>query len=43
LTDLHQYQYLEELGKEGHFITKNAFIGHSLAVFTSGGDSQGTK
>ena len=30
-----------ELGREGWFIAKNQYIGHSLAVFTSGGDAQG--
>lgn len=30
-----------ELGREGWFIPKNQYIGHSLAVFTSGGDAQG--
>jgi len=32
---------LAVLGKEGHLITKNEFIGQTLAVFTSGGDAQG--
>ncbi|CAF4342782.1 unnamed protein product, partial [Rotaria magnacalcarata] len=39
--DSQQHDYLMESGKEGHFIAKNKFDGHSLAVFTSGGDAQG--
>jgi len=38
-----QNDYLEELGKEGHFIIKNACTGRTFGVFTSGGDAQGTK
>lgn len=30
------------VGKEGKQIAKNSFSGKTLAVFTSGGDAQGT-
>lgn len=30
------------IGKEGKQIAKNSFSGKTLAVFTSGGDAQGT-
>lgn len=31
------------MGKEGHLIVKNEFIGRNFGVFTSGGDAQGTR
>lgn len=40
--DEHRFDDLIELGKEGSFIAKNQFIDQSLAVFTSGGDAQGS-
>jgi hypothetical protein len=32
-----------QLGKEGHFIVKDEYLGRSLGVFTSGGDAQGIR
>jgi len=43
MNNIHQHEFLAELGKEGHFILKDEFIGRSFGVFTSGGDAQGTK
>lgn len=41
VNNFYQYEFLSELGKEGHFIVKNEFIGRRFGVFTSGGDAQG--
>jgi hypothetical protein len=43
LTSLQQHDYFAELGKGGHSIAKDVFNGRALAVFTSGGDAQGTQ
>ena len=43
LSNLQPYDCSTELGKEGHYVAQHQFSGRSLAVFTSGGDAQGTK
>jgi len=34
---------LAKLGKEGHYIAKDGFNVHNLALFTNGGDAQDIK
>lgn len=43
VNNFYQHEFLPELGREGHFIVKDEFVGHSFGVFTSGGDAQGIR